>query len=162
MASEDAENPGNPSYWQKFLSEAASRYEVEPVVPPSIETLRQLYASVLADYGYACAMTGAQFGPPQDFLHEDLQLAAIRPLPSGGALHVSNFLCLQTTAAEAFRQGHIGVGPSYQLIADLSRIDPELLEQINPSGRLRLPVSEIARPDAAALAFHRDTVFLRP
>ena len=160
MANEDTDDPGHPLYWQKFLSEAETPYQAEPVAPPSIDTLRQLYTSVLANYGYACAMTGAQFAPPPDFMHDELQLAAIRPLTSGGMLHVSNFLCLETAAADAFRQGHISVGKSYGLIVDLSRIDPELLERINPLGRLRLPASEIARPDEAALAYHRHNVFL--
>ena len=160
MANENADDPSHPLYWQKFLSEAESPYQAEPAEPPSIDVLRQLYTSELAKYGYACANTGAQFAAPPDFMHDQLQLAAIRPLASGGALHVSNFLCLETAAADAFRQGHVSVGKSLGLIVDLSRIDPELLERINPLGRLRLPESEIARPDAAALAYHRHNVFL--
>lgn len=160
MASGGEDDPSDPLYWQKFLAEAGANFEIEPSAPPSIDTLRQLYSSALSNYGYTCAMTGVCFDPPTDFLHEDLEIAAIRPLANGGALHVSNFLCLEFTAASAFRRGHIAIGKGFELIPDLSRIDPELLERLNPIGRLRLPEADIARPDPSALAFHRTSIFL--
>lgn len=160
MASGGEDDPSDPLYWQKFLAEAGANFEIEPSAPPSIETLRQLYTSVLSNYGYACAMTGARFERPADFLHEDLQIAAIKPLAAGGALHVSNFLCLELAAATAFSGGHITIGKGYELIPDLSRVDPELLERLNAIGRLRLPETEIARPDPMALEFHRTNIFL--
>ena len=159
MADGDEDDPGHPLYWRKFLEEAGARYEAEPNAPPSIDTLRQLYSGVLANYSYACAMTSERFDPPGDFLHEDLQIAAIKPLFAGGALHVSNFLCLEAAAAQAFRRGHVTIGPEYELIVDLSRIDPELLERLNPLGRLNLPGAEVGRPDKAALEFHRSRIF---
>ena len=82
------------------------------------------------------------------------------PLAAGGALHVRNFLCLTSVAANAFRRGHLAVGPAFQIIVDLSHIDPELLEALNPIGRLRLPEMPIGRPDPDALAFHRAKIFL--
>jgi predicted restriction endonuclease len=160
VANGDEDDPGHPLYWQRFLAEAGARYEAQPAAPPALETLRQLYSSVLANYGFACAMTGRQFEPPRDFLHDHLEIAAIRPLVAGGALHVSNFLCLEQSAALAFRQGHIAIGNRYELLVDLSRLDPELLERLNPPGRLRLPEAGIARPDLSALAYHRANVFL--
>lgn len=153
------DDPGSPHYWQKFLSEANTPFEGEPEAP-ALETLRSLYTGVLSNYGYACAMTGARFSSPAEFLHDRLEIAAIRPLASGGSLHVSNFLCLERATADAFRMGHIAVGPRFELIADLSRIDPELLERLNPLGTLILPHPEIAQPDLLALDYHRQHVFL--
>ena len=153
------DDPGNPLYWQKFLSEANTPFDADPE-PPSLETLRSLYSSVLVNYGHACAMTGVRFPPPAEFLHDSLEIAAIQPLAAGGVLHVSNFLCLERRAADAFRAGHIAVCPRHELIVDLSRIDPELLERLNPLGKLRLPQSEVAQPMQSALDFHREHVFL--
>lgn len=161
MAGEDEDDPGRAAYWQRFLQESAAPFEPEQVSPPSLETLRGLYAAVLQNYSYTCAMTGRTFAAPKDLLHDELRITPIRPLPLGGALHVSNFLCLENEADAALRAGHISVGPKLQLIADLSRIDPELLERLSPNGRLRLPVSEVAQPDPASLAFHREHIFLR-
>jgi predicted restriction endonuclease len=161
MAASSDDDPGDPLYWQKLFAEASTPFEEEQEQKPSIETLRGLYASVLSAYEHTCAMTGEQYSPPPDLLHETLHIAAIRPLPRGGLLHVSNFLCLERSVADAFREGHISVGSQLELIVDLSRIDPELLERINPLGRLRLPTSEVARPDRAALAFHREHIFLQ-
>ncbi|MHA6690645.1 hypothetical protein [Devosia sp. A449] len=156
------DDPGSPLYWQKFFSDANTPFEADAdPEPPPFETLRSLYSSVLVNYGYACAMTGAQFSPPAEFLHESLEVAAIRPLAAGGSLHVSNFLCLERRVADAFRAGEIAVGRQHQLIVDLSRIDPELLERLNPLGKLRLPQSEVAQPMQSALDFHREHVFLR-
>lgn len=160
MANGDEDDPGHPLYWQKFLAEAGARYESEPPSSPTVETLRQLYSSVLSNYGFACAMTGAQFAPPEDFLHDELQIAAIQPLSKGGALHVSNLLCLDQEAAGAFRRGHVTIGPGYELLVDLSRISPELLDRLNPLGKLRLPAVDIAYPDSRAITFHRNHVFL--
>lgn len=160
MAEPPDDDPGNPLYWQKLFAEASTPFEAEPAQAPTLDTLRGLYASVLSSYDHTCAMTGRRFAPPQDLLHDDLQIAAIRPLPQGGSLHVSNFLCLERQVADAFRVGLIAVGPRLELLVDLSRIDPELLERLNPLGRLRLPSSEVAQPDLSALAFHREHVFL--
>lgn len=154
------DDPGSPTYWQKLFAEASTPFEAEPELKPTLETLRSLYASVLAGYGYTCAMTGRRYAPPQELLHEDLQLVPIRPLSSGGALHVSNFLCLETDAANAFRAGHLAIGPALQLLADLSVVDPELLERLNPIGRLSLPHADVAQPDPLALAYHREHIFL--
>lgn len=161
MAGDDSEDPGHPDYWRKLLAESSAQFEAMPTEKPSLETLRSLYTQVLRSYGYTCALTGATFDPPADFLHDNLEVVPIRPLTMGGSLHVDNFLCLERRAGTAFRQGEIAVGPSLELVADLSRIDPDLLERLNPLGRLLLPDPGQSRPDAAALAFHREHIFLR-
>lgn len=157
---DDEDDPGHPGYWQRLLAESGAPFEA--IIPdrPSLSTLRDLYSHVLRAFAYACAMTGRSYGPPHDFLHEELEIVPIRPLTMGGVLHVDNFLCLSRQAALAFRSGHVGVGPELQLLADLSRIDPELLERLNPAGRLSLPDPALARPDARALEFHCRTIFL--
>ena len=162
MAEPFDDDPGSPLYWQKLFAEASTPFETEPEQGPSIDTLRGLYASVLSSYDHTCAMTGVRFAPPEELLHDELQIAAIRPLPQGGQLHVSNFLCLERHAANAFRDGHLSIGPRLELIVDLSRIDPELLERLEPLGRLRLPSSDVAQPDLAAISYHRERVFLSP
>jgi hypothetical protein len=155
------EDPGSPLYWQKLFAEASAPYESEPEQSTSLDTLRSLYSTVLANYEHRCAMTGVHYPPSGAFLHESLEIAPIRPLPSGGLLHVSNFLCLERRVVEAFRLGHIAVGPRLELVVDLSRFDPELLERLNPLGRLGLPKASVGQPDPAALAFHREHIFLR-
>ena len=160
MATSGKEDDSPLPFWRTFLEESSQPFQAEPVEAPSEQALRQLYTSVLANYGHSCAMTGQQFGAPEALLHEQLQVVAIRPLVLGGALHVSNFLSLSAQAASAFRGGLLTVGKNLELIADLSRIDPELLESLNPIGRLRAPEPAIAQPDPLALAFHRANIFL--
>lgn len=160
MAEPPHDDPGHPLYWQKLFAEDSARYDPEPPQRASLETLRSLYSSVLANYDFACAMTGERFAPPDEFLHDSLAIAAIRPLTAGGPLHVSNFLCLEHHVAQAFREGHISVGPGLELIVDLSQLDPELLERLNPLGKLTLPQAAVAQPDRDAIAFHREHVFL--
>ncbi|WP_323013565.1 hypothetical protein [Devosia sp.] len=153
-------DPGDLLYWKKFLAEAGTAFEPTPEPSPSFEMLRELYASIISQYGHACAMTGERFAPAEGLLHDTLEIVAIRPLVAGGALHVSNFLCLSPAAANAFHRGHLAVGPGLELLADLSRIDPELLERLNPQGRLRVPDNPLTHPDPQALAFHRHHIFL--
>lgn len=155
----DSDDPGHPDYWRHLLEPSVS-FEAGPVDRPSLDTLRSLYSQVLLAYGYVCALTGKAFDPPRDFLHDRLEIVPIQPLTMGGALHVDNFLCLSRHAAEAFRAGHIGVGPHFELIADLSRIDPELLETLNPTGYLGRPNDTHRQPDLQAFAFHREHIFL--
>jgi predicted restriction endonuclease len=150
-------DPGDPRYWG--LEEGRTPFEPEPAYRPGLETLRSLYATVLANYNYTCAMTGQHFARPAELLHDELEITPIRPMTAGGPLHVRNFLCLVTLAAQAFRDGHIAVGKDYQLVVDLSRIDPELVESLNANGRLSLPESEVGRPDPQALAYHRTHLF---
>jgi hypothetical protein len=82
---------------------------------------------------------------------------AIRPAPDGGTLHPGNFILLSDMAAHAFFLGHVAVWSDFRLVADLSTIDPELLETLNPDGWLTLPNTN--PPDADALRWHRENVF---
>ena len=159
MAGGKEDDPSDPAYWNKFLGEGHTPFEPEPDHTPDIDTLRSLYAAVLSNYNYTCAITGRAYPPPAELLHDKLEVTPIQPLHLGGALHVSNFLCLEPEASQAFRAGHLAVGPQRQILADLSLVDPELLERTNPIGRLHLPELDVARPDPQALAFHRRHFF---
>jgi hypothetical protein len=158
VAEGDEEEP--KPFWSKFLEEAATPFEPAQSHAPSLETLRSLYSSVLLNYDFTCAMTGRRFQPPAELLHDELEISAIHPLAAGGGFHVSNFLCLDKEAAREFRSGHISIGRNWQLLVDLSRVAPELMERLNANGKLRLPEAEIGRPDPAAVAYHREHVFL--
>lgn len=154
------DDPGQPEYWLKGLDEAATGFVYDNAPAPSSETLTKLYAAVLGAYDNSCAMTGARGKPALGVMLDGLDVVAIRPLADGGGLHVSNFLCLSDAAKTAFEAGHLAIGPALELLVDLSRIDPELLERLNPLGRLRQPEGVQAQPDPHALAWHRNAVFL--
>ena len=148
---------GQPDYWSKILAEAATAFEPAPVSAPSLETIRQLYVSVLQQNNHTCCMTGQQFA--RSALGDGLVVAPIRPLGLGGALHASNLLCLSRAADQAFRRGDLTIGPNLQLIADLSRLDSQLLDKLNPNGLLRIAANGPS-PDVDAIRFHRQEVFL--
>jgi hypothetical protein len=121
---------------------------------PNLATYGALSRAVLRNYGHACAMTGESSSGRAGKLGEPA-LVPIRPRPQGGPVHVTNCIVLAPAAGEALSQGHIAVTDDFRLVADLSRIDPELLAQINPDGRLRVPEDETLRPARTHLAWHR-------
>ena len=61
--------------------------------------------------------------------------------------------------AEAFALGHLTVAGDLRLIVDISRVAPELLGVLNPSGRLAVPADESVQPDRRHLAWHRRRFF---
>lgn len=125
---------------------------------PSTETYRAVHELALERADYTCAFTGQVF---ERFagIHSDLEVVAIRPLGDGGSLHISNFLVLSKSAAEAFDRGCLTVGGGHELIANLSLVDPELLEALNPLGRLILSPNRDFWPDPEQLAYHRHYIF---
>lgn len=127
---------------------------------PRLATYGALSRAVLRNYGHACAMTGESSSGHAGKLGEPA-LVPIRPRPQGGPVHVTNCIALAPAAGEALSLGHITVTDDFRLVADLSRIDPELLAQINPDGRLRVPEDETLRPARTHLAWHRQW-FLEP
>ena len=151
------DDPGKPAYWLRGLEEAAvpfGGFEAEP-----LETYAGLFQSVLSHYRYQCALTGLEAGAGS--AHSPLEVTPLRPHDAGGSLQVSNFLCLSAEAHRAFEAGHLTIGPGYEIIVDLSRLDPELLTKLNADGRLALPQDPEVAPDPEGLAFHRSQVFLR-
>ena len=59
-------------------------------------------------------------------------------------------------AIHAYERGHLAIGPRYEFLAALDRIDPEFLERLNPIGRLPLPADPLFYPNAALLKIHRE------
>jgi len=125
---------------------------------PSTETYRAVYKLALERAEYTCAFTGQVFDSFAG-VHPDLNVVAIRPLGAGGSLHTSNFLVLSKTATEAFDRGYLTVGDDHSIIADLSGLDPDLLEALNPLGRLVLSPNRDFWPDTDQLAYHRRHIF---
>lgn len=111
--------------------------------------------SVLA-FGGACALTGESEGA-----HGAVTAGIIQPGSQGGVLHVGNFLPLSEPAARAFEALHLTIGPKFEILADLSVIDPELVAVLNPSGRLATPINPHHVVDPQSLAWHRRQFFER-
>ena len=116
----------------------------------SLATRVGIKRQVLRNWGNRCAITGQGRG---------LDIVAIRPRETGGLLHARNYMPMVPLAAAAWEQGVIAVGPSGDVVADLARLDPDLLESMDRSGRLLLPKKPELHPDPADLSFHLHHVF---
>jgi hypothetical protein len=108
-------------------------------------------ARLHAAYGYACAFTGCDLraeatADPRGCL---LVLGADPHTQDPAQLIPA---CLE--AIHAYERGYLALGPRYNFLVDLERIDPELLEALNPIGRLNLPPDPALRPSQAALTPH--------
>jgi hypothetical protein len=130
---------------------------VEEATAPFVSTYITIRDQVLKAWHYRCAVTGNRF-PAKD-APARLEVIAIRPRDMGGPLHVQNCLPLVASAAQAWRQGWIAVGPELDILAVQNRLDPDLLEQMRPDGRLLVPDRPERAPDPQHLAFHREHVF---
>lgn len=117
---------------------------IEATTGAVLETLRR-------ETGNRCALTGVP-------LTGGALPVAIR-WEGPERLHLNNLLLLSPAAETAFRHGHVTVRDDFSLVVDLRRIDPELLERLNPDGRLHVPVNPLLRPSAINLAWHRRWVF---
>jgi hypothetical protein len=119
------------------------------------ETQARLAADPLAPlfsaYGYACAFTGKNLSAeaatdPRGYL---LNIGA-DPLTSDPPLLIP--ACLD--AIHAYERGHLALGPRYNFLVDMEAIDPELLEALNPIGRLTVPPDPAFHPSQAAMTAH--------
>lgn len=135
-------------------AEAAAPYFGEDEA--SLATYHAVVGQAVLAFGGACALTGEAEGG-----HGATTVAIIRPASQGGALHVGNFLPLSEPAARAFDALHIAIGPKFEILADLSLVDPELAEALNPSGRLARPINPHHVIDPQSLAWHRHQFFER-
>lgn len=115
-----------------------------PPVTAVLETLRRETSNL-------CALTGAPLVP------EAIPTAIRWEGPD--RLHVNNLLLLSPSAEQAFREGHFTIRDDLSIIVDFRRIDPELLELINPDGRLLVPQNPALRPAPVNLAWHRRHIF---
>lgn len=107
--------------------------------------------ALFAAYDRACAFTGQPLGvearvEPRGYL---LNLSD-NPLTTDPTLLIPATL----DAIFAVERGHLAIGPRYNLLVDLERIDPELAERLNPIGRLRLPEDSALRPSLGAMTPH--------
>ena len=121
------------------FKEAQARLAVEPL------------ASVFAAYGHTCAFTGkdlhAEAGAdPRGYL---LNIGS-DPLTADPVLLIP--ACLE--AIHAYERGHLALGPRYNFLVDMETIDPELLEALNPIGRLTVPSDPSFYPSPAAMTSH--------
>jgi len=120
----------------------------------SLDAYTSLQALVLLSYGYRCALTGAQFGPPKLHLHPDLDVAAIKPLAEGGPLSISNCLPLLSSLHRPFTEGLITLDDNYRiLVPHPDLLDPQMLVALR--GNLVVPDDRLLRPAAEYLAHHR-------
>lgn len=108
---------------------------------------------IYAAYGFACAFTGVDLSAEAKADPRGYLLAIGDDPMTTDATHLLP-ACID--AIRAYERGHLALGPRYNFLVDLEQIDPELLEQLNPIGRLRLPRARSLRPSLAALAAHRD------
>lgn len=107
--------------------------------------------AILEAYDYRCAFTGTDLrdAGTADPAGALLRLTSLDPRPN-------ELLPATPDAIFAFERGHLAIGPSMNFLVDLARISPELLEQLNPSGRLRLPHTQALYPPSALLKAHRE------
>jgi hypothetical protein len=108
-------------------------------------------AEIFAAYGDACAFTGRDLSKeaaadPRGYL---LNLGT-----NPDSLDAGELIPATLDAIFAFERGHLTIGQRYNLLVDLERIDPELLEALNPIGRLRLPESPAFHPSQVKLTPH--------
>jgi hypothetical protein len=144
-------DPTGMAFYLSGLEEAPVAFL--PVVP-TVEQRAAIYRNVLEAYGWACAVTGAQFEPVVG-LHPHLQVVAIRPPSAGGQMAEQNFIAMSLGASRAFERGHLTIGPDHAIIVDrftIDRIFARGLEAV-----LRLPGRH--PPDPEALRWHREVVF---
>lgn len=123
-------------------------------VDHSLDAYTEVHAFVLLSYGYRCALTGAQFGPPKLHLHPDLDVVAIKPLDQGGALSISNCLPLLNSLRRPFIEGLIVVEDNYRiLVPHPDLLDPAMVAAFE--AYLVVPDDILLRPSAENLAHHR-------
>jgi hypothetical protein len=108
-------------------------------------------APVFARYEFACAFTGKSLAAesvadPRGYL---LNIGT-DPLTVDPTLLIPASL----DAIHAYEHGDLALGPRYNFLVNLESIDPELLEALNPIGRLSLPTEPAFRPSQAALTPH--------
>jgi putative restriction endonuclease len=111
---------------------------------------------VLDAYGRACAVTGEHSLPV-------LEAAHIKPYANGGEHAVANGLSLRSDLHRLFDRGYVTVDDEQRFVVG------RRLKDDFENGRsyyalhgqpLGLPSEPIARPSTAAIAWHRDAVFL--
>lgn len=111
---------------------------------------------VLDAYGRACAVTGEHSLPV-------LEAAHIKPYANGGEHAVSNGMSLRSDLHRLFDRGYVTVDSEQRFVVG-RRLKDEFENGKSYYGlhgqTLALPAEAGMRPSAAALSWHRDSVFL--
>jgi len=111
---------------------------------------------VLDAYGRACAVTGEHSLPV-------LEAAHVKPYAKGGEHDVRNGLSLRSDVHRLFDKGYVTIDEEHRLVVG-RRLKDEFASgrsYYSLHGRaLELPRETTTRPSTAALAWHRETVFL--
>jgi len=118
----------------------------------------QLNRAVLTAYDYTCAATQARFNA-ETAVSGNVVVIPIHPIETGGKLVPTNLLPLIPAAAEAFRDGDFTIGVDFEIVVDLSRIDPQLLRMLHHSGKMLLPKDRQFVPVAESLHYHRHLIY---
>lgn len=148
------------SFVESSLSSHRFDYDVAPqplFSLPETPDIKPMVNTIIDAYERHCAFTG-------EFLvtrGTGAEATWIQPLSEGGPFALSNMIVGVPGALNAFRRGHLTLGQHGEFIVALDQIDPELLAMLNPTGRIVLPEFEQARPDPAALEWHRTVIFNR-
>ncbi len=107
-------------------------------------------------YGRACAVTGEHSLPALDAAH-------IRPFGRGGQHAVTNGLLLRADIHRLFDRGYVAVSPRGEFLLSRRLVDDYANgRSYEPfrGQRLSLPRVQAHLPDARALAWHAENVFL--
>jgi hypothetical protein len=107
-------------------------------------------APLFAAYDYRCAFTGDDLTAE---IKADPQVALLRLRGASNA--PGAVIPASLEAIYAYERGHLALGQRHEFIVALDRIDPELLEALAPTGRLRLPDRTMFYPDPELLRAHR-------
>jgi hypothetical protein len=107
---------------------------------------------LFAAYAGRCAFTGEELGPAMTL---DPTAVLLRLGARADEMLGDDAIPACPDAIFAFERGHLALGVRYEFLVALDRISPELLERLNPNGRLTLPDDPALRPHPHALAAHR-------
>ena len=108
-------------------------------------------AAVHTAYDLCCAFTGASIAGEAraDPLGSVLRLDTTGPIAPDTVVPA----CLD--AIYAYERGHLAIGPRFEFLVALDRINPEFLERLNPAGRLTVPADPAFHLSASLLKAHR-------
>ena len=109
-------------------------------------------ATVHTAYDLLCAFTGANIAREA---RAD-PLGAVLRLDPAGPITPDTVIPACLDAIYAYERGHLAIGPRFEFLVALDRINPEFLERLNPAGRLSLPADPAFHPSAPLLKAHRD------
>ena len=107
-------------------------------------------AALFAAYGHACAFTGRSLREEAADPRGYLLVLGPDPLTVDPKLLIPASL----DAIHAYERGHLALGPRYNFLVDMEMIAPELVEALNPLGRLNLPSDASSYPSLAAMTGH--------